>query len=73
MPKIEPGVLFSAPCDTHGRLYILVLPERMVTPSRLLIAARTPSNVEPPELLTELFIPSLDTSEWSSDGPRSKD
>jgi hypothetical protein len=73
MPKIEPGVLCSLPCDTHGKLYILVLPERMVTPSRLLIAGRTPSNDGPPELLTELFIPSLDTSEWSSSGPRSKD
>jgi hypothetical protein len=73
MPRIEPGVLCSLPWDTRGKLYILVLPERMVTPSRLLIAAHTPSKDDKLEFLTELFIPSLDTSEWSSGGPRSKD
>jgi hypothetical protein len=72
MPWIEPGVLCSLPCDTHGKLYILVLPEQMVRPSRLLIAARIPSKDGRPELLTELYIPSLDISEWSSDGPKRK-
>lgn len=69
--KIEPAVLYSSPCATHGNVYALVFRKRTEVPSRLLIAVRTYENGETLEFVTELFIPNLDICEPYSNGQRS--
>ena len=67
--KVEPS---SAPCGTHGRLYVIALGQWKLMLFRSPIAEPMSMYVVTEESETELPTRNWATYEWSSDGPSDK-